>query len=136
MGWKSCILFPTGAEICFVLHLDISVGFWNSHTLRTGDNYRRIRPKGHDSDPSGSRAEVYNALIVTPCPAYTFMSCWLSAVNSCFASAPHCMSMKCTSVGDFRKYSTASRRISQLRRVAPPSVCPTDFSFIELFMFI
>ena len=66
--------------------------FWDSLTLHTGDNYKRLRQKERDSDPfPGSRAEVYNALIVTPCPAYCFMSCCLSAVSSCFASAPHCM---------------------------------------------
>jgi hypothetical protein len=67
-------------------------GFRDSLTLLTGDNYRRIRQKDRDCDrfPCSS-AEVNNALIVTPCSAYTFMAWCLSTVSSCFASAPHCM---------------------------------------------
>jgi hypothetical protein len=69
-----------------------SFGFWNSLTLHTGDSYKRVRQKERDSVPfPGSSTEVCNALIVTPCPAYTFMSWCLSAVSSCFATAPHCM---------------------------------------------
>jgi hypothetical protein len=92
VDWKSDVLFPTGPEICFVLHRGVHFGFWDSLTLRTGGNYKRVRQKERVCDPfPGSSAEVCNALIVTPCFAYTFMSWCFSTVSSCFASAPHCM---------------------------------------------
>ena len=60
--------------------------------MRTGENYERVRQKERDFDRSrGSSAVVYNALIVTPRPAYAFMPCCPSAVGSCIVSAPHCM---------------------------------------------